>query len=63
MVPGDEVILPSPTYSTHVNLVVLASGKPVFVPLLEEDGFAVDIQGIEKAITPRTKAISLLQSE
>lgn len=55
--PGDEVILPSPTYSTHVNQVVLASGKPVFVPLIEDDGFAVDIDGIERAVTPRTKAI------
>jgi aminotransferase len=55
--PGDEVILPSPTYSTHVRQVVIASGKPVFVPTIEEEGFALDIQGIKKAITPRTKAI------
>jgi aminotransferase len=55
--PGDEVILPSPTYSTHVNQVILASGKPVFVPLIEEDGFAVDLDGIEQAVTPKTKAI------
>jgi aminotransferase len=55
--PGDEVILPSPTYSTHINQVVLASAKPVFVPLIEEEGFALDVMGIERAITPRTKAI------
>jgi len=55
--PGDEVILPSPTYATHVNQVVLASGKPVFVPLIEDDGFAIDVHALEKAITPRTKAI------
>ena len=55
--PGDEVILPSPTYSTHVRQVVIASGKPVFVPAIEEEAFALDIQGIENAITPRTKAI------
>ena len=55
--PGDEVVLPSPTYSTHVRQVVIASGKPVFVPTIEEEGFALDIQGIERAITPRTKAI------
>jgi aminotransferase len=55
--PGDEVILPSPTYSTHVNQVVLASAKPVFVPLIEEEGFAIDVAGIERAITSRTKAI------
>ncbi|MFW6141241.1 MAG: pyridoxal phosphate-dependent aminotransferase [Candidatus Saliniplasma sp.] len=55
--PGDEVILPTPTYSTHIRQVMLASGKPVFVPTLEEEGFALDIQGIEDAITPKTKAV------
>jgi aminotransferase len=55
--PGDEVILPSPTYSTHINQVVLASGRPVFVPTIEEEGFALDVRGIEKAITPKTRAI------
>ncbi len=55
--PGDEVILPSPTYSTHIRQVLLASGKPVFVPSKEEDGFALDIDGIEEAITPKTEAI------
>lgn len=55
--PDDEVILPSPTYSTHINQVLLASGTPVFVPTIEEDGFVMDIEGIRKAITPKTKAI------
>jgi aminotransferase len=55
--PGDEVILPTPTYSTHIQQVVLASGKPVLVPLMEENGFALNIYAIREAITPRTKAI------
>ncbi|MCF7792047.1 MAG: pyridoxal phosphate-dependent aminotransferase [Victivallales bacterium] len=55
--PGDEVIMPTPTYSTHIAQVKLASGKPVLVPLIEEDGFALDIKGIENAITPETRAI------
>jgi aminotransferase len=55
--PGDEVILPTPTYSTHIRQVLLASGKPVFVPTIEEKGFTLDIEGIEEAITPRTRAI------
>jgi len=55
--PGDEVILPSPTYSTHIRIVTIALGKPVLVPTIEEDGFALDIESIKKAITPRTKAI------
>ena len=55
--PGDEVILPSPTYSTHIRQVILASGKPVLIPTLEENGFSLDIEGIKQAITPKTKAI------
>ncbi|KPL18800.1 MAG: hypothetical protein AMJ92_06105 [candidate division Zixibacteria bacterium SM23_81] len=55
--PGDEVILPSPTYSTHIRQVIIASGKPVLVPTIEEEGFVLDMAGIKKAISPRTKAI------
>lgn len=55
--PGDEVILPTPTYSTHITQVKLASAKPVLVPLIEEDNFSLDIEAIKKAITPNTKAI------
>jgi len=55
--PGDEVILPTPTYSTHIQQVVLASGKPVLVPLIEEDGFSLDIKAIKKAVTSKTRAI------
>jgi aminotransferase len=55
--PGDEVILPTPTYSTHIRQVVISSGKPVLVPTIEEEGFIFDIEAIKKAITSRTKAI------
>jgi aminotransferase len=55
--PGDEVILPSPTYSTHIRQVVLASGKPVLVPTIEEKEFNLDIDAIRKSITTTTKAI------
>jgi len=55
--PGDEVILPSPTYSTHIRQVLIASGKPVLVPTIESEGFVLDIEGIKEAITPRTKAV------
>ncbi len=55
--PGDEVILPTPTYSTHIRQVELASGKPVLVPLIEEDNFRLDLNAIKNAITINTKAI------
>lgn len=57
--PGDEVILPSPTYSTHITHVKLASGVPVLVPLLENNDYALDIPSIQRAIGPKTKAIML----
>ncbi len=55
--PGDEVILPTPTYSTHITQVKLASGIPVLVPLNEDDNYALNIEAIKRAITPKTKAI------
>ncbi len=55
--PGDEVILPDPTYSTHMRMVQMASGKPVMVPTKEEDAFSLDIDATEDAITNKTKAI------
>ncbi len=55
--PGDEVLLFTPTYSTHIRQVVIASGKPVLIPTVEEEGFALDFDAIKKAITPKTKAI------
>jgi len=55
--PGDEVILPTPTYSTHIRQVMLASARPVFAPIIEEDGYALDIDAVEAAVTPKTRAI------
>ena len=55
---GDEVILPSPNYASHIEQVLLAEGVPVFVPLTA-GGWQLDIDGIRKAITSRTKAIIL----
>ncbi|MCK5863035.1 MAG: aminotransferase class I/II-fold pyridoxal phosphate-dependent enzyme [Candidatus Hydrogenedentes bacterium] len=55
--PGDEVIVPSPTYATHIRQVLLASGKPVLVPSNEENGFELNIEGIEQAVTDKTRVI------
>lgn len=55
---GDEVILPSPNYASHIEQVLLAEGIPVFVPLLR-NGWQLDVEGIRKAVTPRTKALIL----
>jgi aminotransferase len=55
--PGDEVLLFTPTYSTHIRQVIMASGTPVLVPTVEEEGFILDFDAIKRAITPRTRAI------
>ena len=55
--PGEEVILPSPAYATHIQQVMLASGKPILVPTLEAEAFRIDLDAIRKAITSKTRAI------
>ncbi len=54
--PGDEVLTPSPNYSTHIQQIQLANGVPVFVRTVEEENFRLDIDSFKQAITPRTKA-------
>lgn len=54
---GDDVILPSPAYSNHVDGVKIAGGVPVPVPLIEDDGYRLDVGAIQRAITGKTKAI------
>jgi dTDP-4-amino-4,6-dideoxygalactose transaminase len=54
--PGDEVIMPSFTFVSTANAVVLRQGVPVFVDI-RPDTLNIDEGLIERAITPRTKAI------
>jgi len=55
---GDEVILPSPNYASHIEQVLLAEGVPVFAPLLPGD-WQLDVDAIRKAVTPKSKVIVL----
>jgi dTDP-4-amino-4,6-dideoxygalactose transaminase len=54
--PGDEVVMPSFTFVSTANAVVLRRGTPVFVDI-RQDTLNIDEELIEAAITPRTKAI------
>jgi dTDP-4-amino-4,6-dideoxygalactose transaminase len=54
--PGDEVILPSFTFSSTANAVVLRGATPVFTDI-RPDTMNIDESLIAKAITPRTKAL------
>ncbi len=59
MDPGDEVIIPTPCFVSYQAEVLLAGGKPVEIYTNMEDDFQPDPAIIEKAITPKTKAILL----
>ena len=56
---GDEVLIPDPAYVSYAPLVGMAGGKAVAVECLEEDNFVLKPTYLEKAITPKTKAIIL----
>jgi len=56
---GDEVIIPTPCFVSYQAEVILAGGKPVEVYTDMENNFEPQPALIEKAITPRTKAILL----
>ncbi len=55
--PDDEVILSNPHYACYPNFILYAGGRPVFVPVREEDGFQYRPEEIAASVTPRTKAI------
>src|SRR6201999_1354225 len=53
--PGDEVIVPAPYWVSYPDIVLLGGAKPVVVECKLEDGFRLTPEGLEKAITPKTK--------
>ncbi|VAW33565.1 Aspartate aminotransferase [hydrothermal vent metagenome] len=57
--PGDEVIIPEPSFVSYAPEVSFASGVPVAVPTYVKDDFQVTAETIEAAITPKTKALLL----
>lgn len=58
--PGDEVIVTDPGFASHFQQIRLCGGKPVYWQLLEENGWALDVESLPKLITARTKAIVLV---
>lgn len=53
---GDEVIIPSPSYTSYQEVIKIAGGEPVFFNLNEENGWSFGIKELEKVITKKTKA-------
>lgn len=57
--PGDEVIIPQPSYVSYVPCAVLAGAKPVIIDLKAENDFRLTPQELESAITDKTKVLIL----
>lgn len=57
--PGDEVIVPQPSYVCYEPIVSLAGGKPVILETKAENAFKITPDELRALITPRTKALIL----
>ncbi len=57
--PGDEVLIPQPSYVSYVPCAVLANGVPVIIELKAENEFRLTPEELEAAITPKTKLLVL----
>lgn len=57
--PGDEVLIPQPSYVSYLPCAVLANGVPVVIELQAENEFRLTAEQLEAAITPKTKILVL----
>ena len=55
--PGDEIVLPSPSYASYQEVVRIAGCTPRFAPLHEEQNFAFNAAAFEACLSPHTRAI------
>lgn len=57
--PGDEVIIPQPSYVSYEPCAVLAGAKPVVINLKSENSFRLTAEELKEAISPNTKVLIL----
>ena len=57
--PGDEVLIPQPSYVSYLPCTILAGGTPVTIDLKEENEFRLTAEELEAAITDKTKILIL----
>ena len=57
--PGDEVIIPTPYWTSYSDIVQICEGKPVLIPCDASSGFRLTADKLEAAITPKTRWVLL----
>ncbi len=57
--PGDEVLIPQPSYVSYEPCCVLANGTPVIIELQDKNEFRLTAEELEAAVTPKTKLLVL----
>lgn len=57
--PGDEVLIPQPSYVSYLPCAVMAFGEPVVINLKSENEFKLTAAELKEAITPKTKILVL----
>ena len=57
--PGDEVVVPEPSFVSYCPGVIFAGGVPVPIPTVAENNFVLTAEALRAAITPKTKALVL----
>ena len=55
--PGDEVLIPQPSFVSYVPCTIMADGKPVIIELEEKDQFKLTREKLLEKITPKTKIL------
>ncbi len=57
--PGDEVLIPDPSWATHANMAIMLRGKVIRVPAPAETGFLPALEAWRNALSPRSRVIVL----
>lgn len=55
--PGDEILIPSPTYASYQGSAAIARAAPRFFSLDEDNNFDFQIEAVKEALTPKVKAL------
>lgn len=58
--PGDEILIPAPSYSLWTNLTIIAEAKPVLYLCDEKSNWYPDLADIRRKVTPKTKALLII---